>query len=78
MAKSPEELAELKEKINSFKAELRELSSDELKQVAGGDDESDCYGKCPKCGSRDCDAEHMGLYTNWTCRKCGNCWQTYD
>ena len=50
--KSKEELKELKEEYKTVCKKLKELSEDELKQVAGGHIE---YGlvypyPCPKCG----------------------------
>lgn len=77
MAKTPEELAALREKLEAVRDEINNLSEDELKQIAGGDDESDCYGKCPKCGSRDVKQDNSNIMIIWTCNNCGYSWETF-
>ena len=70
MAKTKEELDVLKAKIIAVKNELKSLSEDELKQIAGGDNETDCKKvSCPKCGSTNVSVD----YTLWVyhCNKCG-------
>ena len=73
MAKTPEELNALKEKVKALKNELGTLSEDELKQIAGGDETTDCQKvTCPRCGSSkvyfDCT---LGTYI---CKSCGHVW----
>ena len=75
MAKSKEELDALKERVKALRGELKELSDEELKTVAGGDDETDCKKlTCPKCGSTSItyrmEPERMILI----CRDCGYEW----
>ena len=71
MAKTKEELDVLKEKVKALKGELKALSEDELKAIAGGDDETDCKKvKCPKCGSTNVFHGEMG----YTCVDCGYEW----
>ena len=50
--KSKEELKELKEEYKTVCKKLKELSEDELKQVAGGHIEYGLvyHSPCPKCG----------------------------
>ena len=71
MAKSKEELDALKAKIKELKNELGALSEEELKQVAGGDGETDCKERtCPRCGSHNVityEIEH-------SCLDCGFIW----
>ena len=68
MAKTPEELKTLKEKVKALTDELRALSEDELRQIAGGDGESDCKNyKCPRCG---CTSWRLNG-TTYTCNGCG-------
>ena len=70
MAKTKEELDALKERIKTLKSEVKELSEEELKAIAGGDDETDC-GKpsCPKCGSSNVTADY-DFYV-YRCNNCG-------
>ena len=70
MAKTNEELDALKEKIRGMKDELKELSGEELRAVAGGDGETDCKKiTCPKCGSTNV---HCYVSTGiYYCRNCG-------
>ena len=70
MAKTKEELDALKIKLKALKGELKDLSDEELKAIAGGDDETDCKKvTCPKCGSTDISEN---IYTHMlVCNSCG-------
>ena len=76
MAKTPEELRELKEKIKAIKGEIGELSREEIDQITGGDDETDCdhpTPTCPKCKSQ---LVYFDYYYNvYVCRRCGHQWK---
>ena len=75
MAKTPEELEALKEQIRNVKNELRNLSEEELKQVAGGDGEVDCKKlTCPKCGSTNISTTVIAHVEYHTCKDCGYKW----
>ena len=70
MAKTKEELDALKAKIKEVRSELGALSEDDIRQIAGGDGESDCKRPtCPKCGSTNVTVD----YTMWLyhCNNCG-------
>ena len=73
MAKTKEELDALKIKLKALKGELKDLSDEELKAIAGGDGETDCKSvSCPKCGSTNvfCYVS-TGIYQ---CLDCGHEW----
>ena len=73
--KTKEELKELKEEYKTACKKLKELSEDELKQVAGGYIEycSVYHDPCPKCGGTMmciCDYER-GVIADIHCIYCG-------
>ena len=70
MAKTKEELDALKEKVKELKGELKELSEEELKAIAGGDNETDCQKMhCPQCGSGNVYYDSIRMW--YICRDCG-------
>ena len=76
MPKTPEELETVKNKISVLKEEIRELSEDELKYIAGGDDETDCGGpKCQKCGSKNVSQLSKDGSVIFHCNNCGHEWK---
>ena len=74
MAKTKEELDALKEELKTVKEEIKSLSEEELKSVAGGDDETDCTPlHCPMCNSTDTGPTRNPRY-HWICHTCGYVW----
>ena len=73
--KSKEELKELKEEYKTACKKLKELSEDELKQVAGGHREYGAvyHSPCPKCGgTMICiDDYELLVMTDIHCLYCG-------
>ena len=70
MAKTKEELDALKKKLKALKGEMKELSEDEIKEIAGGDGETDCKKPtCPKCGSKNITVDYYTYV--YRCNNCG-------
>ena len=72
MAKTTEELNALKDKVRNLKKELGTLSEEELNQISGGDETTDCTGTktCPRCGSTNVFHSETGCH----CFNCGKEW----
>lgn len=70
MAKTEKELAALKERVEQLRKELKELTAEEMRQVAGGEKDDFHWRQCPACKTwveLDC----MG---HGICPKCGFRW----
>ena len=78
--KTPEELKELKEEVETLNKKLAELAEEELKQVTGGGSGAK-YDSCPNCGSINyipapCPTAPLGWI--YHCMDCGNDWDPGD
>lgn len=70
MAKTEKELQDLKQRLDSLRSELETLSDEELKVIAGGEEDDFHWRLCPACKTwveLDC----MG---HGICPKCGYRW----
>ena len=72
--KTKEELIALKEEVEALKKKLAELTEDELKLVAGGEDNGMIAGQCPFCAEYE-DYKRIDYsykIEHWHCGNCGD------
>lgn len=70
MAKTEKELSDLRRKLDNLNEELKDLTEDEMRQIAGGEDDDFHWRLCPVCKTWvELDCTGAG-----TCPKCGFRW----